>query len=91
MEYKFEKPYEFEGKIYEKLDIDLDRINGMVLTKSRKKLTDAKLFSLIPTSDPAFYAFILAEICSLPIEFFSLMPGRDFLKITAAVSNFLAD
>lgn len=87
MEYKFEKPYEFEGKIYEKLDVDLDRITGETVIKGMRKAAKALQRSELSPVEPAFY--ILTDICDLPDEFFLRMPGRDYIKLSAIIPNFL--
>lgn len=89
MEYVFDKPYEFEGKTYEKIEFDLDGLKGSDISAVKKQFAAAGNFSVIPALDSDFCAMLLARITRQPLEFFLELPAKDYNKLTQQVGNFL--
>ena len=91
MEYKFSKPYTFEGKEYEAIKFDLENLKGSDIAAAKKQFTAAGNFAAIPAADSEFCALILAQATKpkLPKEFFFELPAKDYCAITQLVSNFL--
>ena len=89
MEYVFSKPYEFEGKEYKSIEVNLDELKGSDIAAVKRQFNRAGNFSAIPSTDSEFCAMILARAAKLPIQFFDSMPAKDYCAITQEVSNFL--
>lgn len=89
MKYEFSKPYVFEGKTYEFLDVDTDKLNGYVMSSAKRKYTRAGLISAVVEMDSDYCVYVLAELCSLPLEFFYQLPGQDYSRLTRMIGNFL--
>ena len=89
MTYKFSKPYEFEGKTYEELTIDLESLKGSDIATVTRQWNQAGNFAALPKIDCDFCARLAARVAKQPLEFFNEMPGRDYSNITQEVSNFL--
>ena len=89
MEYVFKKPYEFEGKTYEKLECDLDSLKGSDIAEVKRQFSKEGNFTILPATDNDFCARVLARACKLPLEFFTQMSAKDYLQVTQEVSNFL--
>jgi hypothetical protein len=89
MEYVFKKPYEFEGKTYDKLELDLDSLSGADISAVKKLYAAGGNFSPIPATDSDFCIMLAARLIKQPVEFFNAMPARDYCAIAQGVSNFL--
>lgn len=68
-EYIFEKPYEFEGKTYEKIEFDLDGLKGSDISEVKRRFASLGVYAPVPELDSEFCAFVLAHIAKQPIEF----------------------
>lgn len=89
MEYKFSKPYEFNGTEYETLEFDLESLTGADIAAVKRQFNRAGNFSAVPTADSEFCALILSRVAKQPLEFFNGLPAKDYCAITQEVSNFL--
>ncbi|MBR1953283.1 MAG: phage tail assembly protein [Lentisphaeria bacterium] len=89
MEYKFSKPFEFEGKTYEKLDIDLDNLTGEDLEVIEKQMQDEKIFAPVPAIHRGYCARVGAVAAKVPPVFFKKLPAKAYTQITQEISNFL--
>lgn len=89
MKHQFDKPFEFEGKKYETLDIPLEALTGQDISAAKREWAAAGNFSPVPAADSDFCASLAARACKLPVEFFYALPAKEYTKLTQAVSNFL--
>lgn len=87
--YVFSKPYEFEGKVFEFVEFDLDSLKGSDISEVKKTFVASGYYSPLPSTDSDFCALILARITKQPLEFYTQMPARDYCNLTQRVSNFL--
>lgn len=87
--YKFKEPYEFEGKQYEQIEIDLSGLKGADISAAKKAWSSEGNFAVLPTLDYDFCAQLLARVSKQPIEFYTEMCARDYCALTQQVSNFL--
>lgn len=90
MKYEFTKPYEFEGEKYEEIEIDLESLKGEDITAVKKQFHAMGHRSLTPIFDTDYCALVAARASKQKIEFFSEMPAKDYLVITAMVTDFFA-
>lgn len=89
MKFTFAEPYTFEEKEYEEIEMDLDGLKGSDMAAVKREWTKAGNFSPMPGTDMDFCAGVAAKASKLPIEFFEGMPARDFMNLSAMVTNFL--
>lgn len=89
MKHIFEKPFEFEGKKYEEIEMNLESLKGADISAVKKQYSAMGLFSPLPTTDSDFCALIAARQAKLPLEFFTELPAREYCLVTQKVSNFL--
>lgn len=99
MKLTFDKPYEFEGKTYNELDIPLEDLNGAQLRKyqksyiaSKTKAQDrlqARNLLVTVSGDPDFTLFIAASASKQPVEFFEMLPAKEYISLIAQISSFL--
>jgi hypothetical protein len=89
MVYEFDKPYEFEGKTYNKLEFDLEGMTGADFAAAKRAFAKSGSFAAVPTADSEFCAVLLARLVKQPIEFFEGLPVKDYCALTQSVSNFL--
>lgn len=89
MEYKFNKPYNFEGKDYESISFDLDALTGRDIAAAKREFAATGNFSAVPAADSEFCALVLARACKLPKEFFDGLPAKEYCALTQQVTNFL--
>ncbi len=86
---KFKKPFEFEGKTFEKIEMDLDNLRGSDILEAHRQFTAAGHFSAMAATDPNFCLRLAATASSQPLEFFEQLPAPEFVKANQTVSNFL--
>ena len=89
MKYTFIKPYEFEGKTYTELDVDIEGMTGADFAAAKKQFTKEGNFVALPAADTEFCACLLARLTKQPLEFFEHLPVKDYCALTQSVSNFL--
>lgn len=92
LQVKFRKPYRFEGKDYDGVDLSgledttaaaLENV-GRILLKKRPGLNPSTIEMTME------YASLLASrVTSLPVEFFERLPAREAMKIKTTVVGFL--
>lgn len=89
---KLSKPYVFEGKTHETLDLSaLESTTAGVLQSVGKIVTKKN-----PGLNPAllemslqFCTTLAARVMAVPLEFFDNLPARDAIAVKSAVTNFL--
>ena len=86
----FKKPYVFEGKTYNEIDLSgLEDMTGEDLIRIEKalRMTGVKSLNFEMTPEGAFmYA---AQAAGVPVEFFDLLPIAEARKIRVVVINFI--
>lgn len=90
--YSFEKPYVFEGKTYDGVDLEaLEKTTTKDLYELDKYFAGKGKRMLVPEVDREYCLAILAQANGLPLEFFNEMPARDSIRIRGRVQNFLVE
>ena len=87
--YKLSKPFEFEEKTYEEIDLNLDGLKGSDLEEVDNMMTAAGVFAPVPAVHRGYCARVAARASKLPYEFFAELPAKDYYAVTQEVSNFL--
>lgn len=88
-DYKFNKPYNFEGKDYESISFDLESLKGSDIAAAKREFAATGNFSAVPAADSEFCALVLSRCCKQPKEFFDNLPAKDYCALTQQVTNFL--
>lgn len=90
----FEKPFNFEGKIYKELDFSAldeltggDHINASNMA-ARMNQTNGLIQSPAPQLDTTYQYALASFATGLPIEAFAAMPYRAALLISGYIRNF---
>lgn len=85
----FKKPFTFEGKVFEYIDLsEIENLNGKQLCDIHKKFTASQTFALTPETTPAFACFTASMVTGLPVEFFYALPAKELNKIKRTVSGY---
>lgn len=86
---EFKTPYNFEGKEYNEVELDLDSLTGKDFNDLTRQLKGSGWFAPIPAADPEFCMHIAARAAKLPLEFFESLPVGAYGVTVQKVSNFL--
>ena len=86
---KFVKPYKFEGKTYEQVDMSgLDNIKAIDMIEANRAHDRAGGFSFMPELSMEYALLIASRAAKLPIEFFYGLPPRDAMRVKNKVTSF---
>lgn len=86
---KFNKPYEFEGKSYDEIDLSgLTRMTAEDMIAAEKYLNRAGVFSPIPEMTSEYVCFIASRASGQPIEFFKHLPPKEAVKLKNRITSF---
>jgi hypothetical protein len=89
IEHTFSVPVNFESEIYEKIEIDLNKLTGRDMSIAKSDWAKGGNFSHSPSVDPVFCNIVACKAAGMPSEFADYWPGKDYMKIGQEVSNFL--
>lgn len=89
MKFTFDKPFEFEGKKYESIDMKLETMTGADFVKVKKGWAKEGNFAAVPAADCEFCMRFAALAAKLPLEFFEALPVHEYNKLYTTVFNFL--
>lgn len=89
MKVELKKPFEFEGKEYKELDVDLDVMTGKDITDELNILLSTGHMSASAPLDVIFQAHLAARAAKVPVELILALPAPQFMYICQLVQNFL--
>lgn len=85
----FAKPYKFEGKTYEKIDLGgLENLTAEDMIAAEKFLSRSGIYSPIPEMSTQYVCEIASRVTDQPIEFFKGLPPKEVIKLKNRVTNF---
>lgn len=85
----FKKPYTFEGKEYNEIDLSgIEDMTGDQLITAHRLFAKSKGVSLTPELDPGYAAIVGSMVTGKPIEFFKYLPAKELAKVKRVVSGF---
>lgn len=85
----FNKPYSFEDKTYEKVDLSgLDNLTAADMIAANRVLDRTGSFTFLPEMSLEYACIIAAKASSLPIEFFKGLHPREAVKVKNRVTAF---
>lgn len=87
----FKKPFQWEGKSYDKLDFDFTRLTGRDSIAVQNELAAKGIIAAVPTLSGPYLSRIAARACLTPlgVDAFEAMSIVDFNRIQAKTRNFL--
>ena len=85
----FNKPYSFEDKTYEKVDLSgLDNLTAADMIAANRVLDRTGSFTFLPEMSLEYACIIAAKASNLPIEFFIGLHPREAVKVKNRVTAF---
>lgn len=85
----FNKPYTFEGKTYDKIDLSgLDDLTAADMIAANKVLDRTGSFTFLPEMSLEYACIIAAKAADLPIEFFKGLHPKEAVKVKNRVTAF---
>lgn len=86
---EFAKPYTFEGKEYEKIDLNgLENLTTGDLAEVSKHFSTNEYLTPRPEADVTYCCMLAAIVAHLPNEFFYKLPAKEGVKVRNAVQTF---
>jgi hypothetical protein len=86
----FGKPFEFEGKSVESIDLSgLENLTGDDLLEADRAYSATGNYSPVPELTLAYAFSLAATVAGVPHEFFKRLPGKEALKVKNEVVRFL--
>ena len=89
MQVKFKKEYDFEGKKYGAVELDLENLTGKDLIDVERNCRAMGDASLAITLSTQFHLLVAGKASKLPVEFFYQLNIGDASKVAATVQGFL--
>ncbi len=86
----FRKPFVFEGKTYESVDLSgLEDLSAADMIAANKIMERGGTVNVLPEMSLEYACIISARATRMPVEFFRALPPKDALKVKNRVTNFL--
>ncbi|ABO49748.1 hypothetical protein Dred_1214 [Desulforamulus reducens MI-1] len=85
----FKKPFNFEGKDYMDLDLDMDALTGRDLINANKEAVALGDASPVNEFSKTYLAAVAAKAAKVPVDMILSLPASDFTSLTLQVQNFL--
>lgn len=86
---KFNKPYTFEEKTYNQVDLSgLENMTAKDMIETQKVLDRSGTFSVLPEMSVEYACIIASKATPLPIEFFKGLPLKEAIKLKNRVTSF---
>lgn len=83
------KPYSFEGKTYEEIDLSgLENLTAADMIKAQKVLDRSGTFTFMPEMNLEYACIIAANATKQPVEFFNGLSPRDAIRVKNRVIRF---
>ncbi len=87
----FKKPFQFEGKEYTELTLDLDALTGQQLIESETETRALGDRTPMLEVSKSYQAVIAAKAAKVPCDLIKTLPAKEFSKVTVMVQNFLLE
>ena len=85
----FNKPYTFEGKVYERVDLSgMDDMTASDMIAANKVLDRTGSFTFLPEMSLEYACIIASRASKLPVEFFKGLHPREAIKVKNRVTAF---
>lgn len=87
--HKFKKPFVFEGKTFDGIELDFSPLTGADMIESAKQFNAKGNFAVLPAYDVGFCAILAAKAAGKPAQFIESLPLDEFSQVTGKVTRFL--
>lgn len=88
-EVKFAKPFTFEGKTYEKVDLSgLEDLTAKDMIATNKIMERGGTINVLPEMSLEYACIISSKAARMPVEFFQALPPKEALKVKNRVTSF---
>lgn len=87
--HKFKKPFEYEGKRYETLSFNFNKLVGRDMTAIEREMQMTGETAYTPETSHAYQCRLAARAAGIMPDVLESMPLGDFNRITNATRNFL--
>lgn len=85
---KFNKPYNFEGEVFEGIDLqNIVNLRTIDIIEVERRYTALQLADPIKEASIPYIALIAQVATGKPIEFFELLPFTEMLKLKIVITN----
>ena len=84
-----ETPFEYEDKVYEKIEMDLEKLTGADAMAIEEELAAVQHTVTYPMADGEYIRMVAARASGIAENVFSAMPIRNYVAILQAVRLFL--
>ncbi len=91
MKISFDKPFEFEGKTFEGLDLNLDALTGQHLIDATTEARTLGDKSPVMELSKIYQAVLAAKAAKTSSDMIIALPAKDFSRVTLMVANFLLE
>lgn len=86
----FKKPFVFEGKDYESVDLSgLEDLSAADMIAANKTMERGGTVNVLPEMSLEYACIISARASRMPVEFFRALPPKEALKVKNCVTSFL--
>lgn len=86
----FRKPYKFEGREYDRLDLSgLEDVTAADLAAVGKLVAKLGVVTPMPEMTMDYTLALAARVAKLPAEFFNGLPARETIRLKNLVTGFL--
>ena len=89
--HKFRKPFEFEGKRYDVLNFNFERLTGRDMIAIENEMQANNEYALDPLLSRNFQSKMAARAGGIGSDVLESMPLQEFNRIVTAARNFLID
>ncbi len=89
--HKFKKPFNFEGKEYNEITFDFEKLTGNDMVSVEAEMQSKNEYALAPEISRSLQSKIAAKASGIGSDVIEAMPIGDFNKITNAVRDFLVN
>lgn len=88
MKYTLSEPFEFEGKTYDIIDLNIESFNGKAAGEIRRRLEDPSRVIPVAWMDDEYCSLMAAKSAGLPYEFMDAIPASDYFGIIDEIKAF---
>lgn len=88
MKYTLSEPFEFEGKTYDTIDLNIESFNGKAAGEIRRRLEDPSRVIPVAWMDDEYCSLMAAKSAGLPYEFMDAIPASDYFGIIDEIKAF---
>lgn len=86
----FKKPFTFEGKTYENVDLSgLEDLKAADMIAINKIIERGGTVNVLPEMSVEYACLFAGRACGKPVEFFKALPPKEAIKIKNRVTSFL--